>query len=163
VGCKKTTRTWDCNLQRRVKLTVYSWLIVFVCCAYLLLMLFVNLPEQLPREDSNSTLSSLDFSTNMTTSDWKNWYNSTDVVSGTTMSYFSSSVDSVTNNSNLSTCHLLRYLRRQWLRRLAIAVFFGAWKKTLIIALLSFVKRISLVYLLVHWCDLRLTLAKVGL
>jgi len=58
--------------------------------------MFVNLPEQLPCEDSNSTLSSLDFSTNMTASDWKNWYNSTDVVSGTTMSYFSSSVNSVT-------------------------------------------------------------------
>jgi len=48
-------------------------------------------------------LSSLDFSMNMTTSDsdWKNWYtgNPTDVVSGTTMSYFSSSVNSVTNSS----------------------------------------------------------------
>ena len=59
---------------------------MFVCCAFLLLILFVNLPEQLPCEDSNSTLSSLDFSMNMTTSVWKNWYNSTDVVGGTTMS-----------------------------------------------------------------------------
>jgi len=58
--------------------------------------------QPLPCEDSNSTLSSLDFSTNMTTSDWKNWYNSTDVVSGTTMLYFSSSVNSVANSSNLS-------------------------------------------------------------
>ena len=99
-----------------------------------------------------STLSSLDFSTNMTTSDWKNWYNSTDVVSGTTMSYFSSSVNAVTNNSNPSTCHLLRYLRRQWLRRLEITVFFAAWKK--LFNYCTIVRRISLVYVLVHWCDL---------
>ena len=97
----------------------------------------------------------------MITSDWKNWYNLTDVVNGTTMSYFSSSVNSVTSNSNLSTCHLLRYLRRQRLRRLAIAVVFAAWKK--LFNYCTIVRRISLVYLLVHWCNFSLTLAKVGL
>ena len=34
---------------------LFSWLIVFVCCAYFVLILFVNLPEQMPYEYSNST------------------------------------------------------------------------------------------------------------